>query len=303
MSANISISGEAQRRTRARRWFPQEYKDQVVAWYFATGKPVGQLAEELGLPESTLRDWIRRAKKAATESSSVIADAASDPAAEEETEIAWHGEPEEPFVASPGPQAGATWVYSPGRLEALLAEAPPIAEVAYKLGLTESALKAWVQAAAGELEPEATLDIESDVALDLEPEALTESEAVIFEPEAVIFEPEAVIFEPEAVTFEPENVTLEPEEPAPSVVSEPEPEPWTLVWRPPAEGQSTVDTTTTTTEWVHASGWTPSQARSAALSLLGNPDSETPIEVEFLQIPRHRLGGRVYIRARRRPAA
>jgi transposase-like protein len=293
MSANISISGEAQRRTRARRWFPQEYKEQAVAWYFATGKPVAHLAEELGLPESTLRDWIRRAKQTATESSSAVPDVASDSAAEEETEIAWHGEPEEPFVASPGPQAGATWVYSPARLEALLAEAPPIAEVAYKLGLPESALKAWVQSAAGELEPEATLGdddpLAADVAVDL-PEATLD-----LEPDVAV----DLELEPEAVT-ESEDVTSEPEEPAPSVVSEPEPESWRLVWRPPAEGQSTVDTTTT--EWVHASGWTPSQARSAALSLLGNPDAETPIEVEFLQIPRHRLGGRVYVRARRSPA-
>ena len=197
MSANISISGETQRRTRTRRWFPQEYKDQVVAWYFATGLPVGQAAEELDLPESTLREWIRRAEQAPGESSSAIADTASDPAAEEETDIAWHGEPEEPFVTSPGLHAGAAWVYSPSRLEALLADAPPIAEVAYKLGLTESRLKAWVQSAAGEFE----------VALDLEPEAVIESE----------------------------DVTFEPEEPALSVVSEPEPESWTLVWRPPAD--------------------------------------------------------------------
>jgi transposase-like protein len=197
MSANISISGETQRRTRTRRWFPQEYKDQVVAWYFATGQPVAQAAEELGLPESTLRDWIRRAEKAPAASSSAFSNTASDPAPEEETEIAWHGEPEEPFVTSPGSHTAATWIYSPARLEALLVQAPPIAEVAYKLGVTESVLKGWVRSAAGEFEPAATMGDDDPLAEDV--------------------------------------VVVLSEEPAPSVVSEPEPEHWTLVWRPPAD--------------------------------------------------------------------
>jgi transposase len=46
---------------RPRRFFPPEYKAEVVELIRATGKTVGQVAHELDLTETAVREWVRRA--------------------------------------------------------------------------------------------------------------------------------------------------------------------------------------------------------------------------------------------------
>jgi transposase len=46
---------------RPRRFFPPEYKAEVVELIRATGKTVGQVARELDLTETAVREWVRRA--------------------------------------------------------------------------------------------------------------------------------------------------------------------------------------------------------------------------------------------------
>jgi len=47
--------------SRPRRFFPPEYKAEVVELIRATGKTVGQVARELDLTETAVREWIKRA--------------------------------------------------------------------------------------------------------------------------------------------------------------------------------------------------------------------------------------------------
>jgi transposase len=44
-----------------RRFFPPEYKAEVVERIRSTGKTVGQVARELDLTESAVRQWVRQA--------------------------------------------------------------------------------------------------------------------------------------------------------------------------------------------------------------------------------------------------
>jgi transposase len=46
---------------RPRRYFPPEYKAEVVELIRSTGKTVGQVARELDLTETAVREWVKRA--------------------------------------------------------------------------------------------------------------------------------------------------------------------------------------------------------------------------------------------------
>jgi transposase len=47
--------------SRPRRFFPPEYKAEVVELIRTTGKTVGQVARELDLTETAVREWVKRA--------------------------------------------------------------------------------------------------------------------------------------------------------------------------------------------------------------------------------------------------
>jgi transposase len=49
---------------RPRRFFPPEYKAEVVELLHSTGKSVGQVARELDLTETAVREWVKRAELA-----------------------------------------------------------------------------------------------------------------------------------------------------------------------------------------------------------------------------------------------
>ena len=46
---------------RPRRFFPPEYKAEVVELVRTTGKTAGQVARELDLTETAVREWVKRA--------------------------------------------------------------------------------------------------------------------------------------------------------------------------------------------------------------------------------------------------
>jgi transposase len=46
---------------RPRRFFPPEYKAEVVELIRSTGKTAGQVARELDLTETAVREWVKRA--------------------------------------------------------------------------------------------------------------------------------------------------------------------------------------------------------------------------------------------------
>jgi transposase len=46
---------------RPRRFFPPEYKAEVVELIRSTGKTVGEVAKELDLTETAVREWVKRA--------------------------------------------------------------------------------------------------------------------------------------------------------------------------------------------------------------------------------------------------
>jgi transposase len=46
---------------RPRRFFPPEYKAEVVELIRSTGKAVGQVARELDLTETAVRQWVKQA--------------------------------------------------------------------------------------------------------------------------------------------------------------------------------------------------------------------------------------------------
>jgi transposase len=47
---------------RARRVFTEEYKKQAVDLVRTTGKSVGQIAKDLDLTETALREWVKKAE-------------------------------------------------------------------------------------------------------------------------------------------------------------------------------------------------------------------------------------------------
>lgn len=64
------------KRRRQRRSFSAEYKAEVVQLISSTGKSIGQVAEELDLTETSVREWVRQAE----------VDAAADPRGQLSTE-------------------------------------------------------------------------------------------------------------------------------------------------------------------------------------------------------------------------
>lgn len=48
----------------ARRKYTQSYKDEAVALVVESGRPIAEVARDLGLNEGTLGNWVNRAKKA-----------------------------------------------------------------------------------------------------------------------------------------------------------------------------------------------------------------------------------------------
>ena len=48
---------------KARRSFTPEFKAEAVALVHASGKSIGQVARDLGLTETALREWVRRASE------------------------------------------------------------------------------------------------------------------------------------------------------------------------------------------------------------------------------------------------
>jgi transposase len=59
---------------RARRKFTDEFKRDAVELVRATGRPVAKVAEELGIYDSTLGNWVRQAEQAETDGSDLTAD-------------------------------------------------------------------------------------------------------------------------------------------------------------------------------------------------------------------------------------
>jgi transposase-like protein len=46
-----------------RRSFTEEYKAQAVAFVLAEGRPVAEVARNVGVHEMTLRNWVKKAKE------------------------------------------------------------------------------------------------------------------------------------------------------------------------------------------------------------------------------------------------
>jgi transposase len=51
---------EQQQRQRNRRRFTEEFKGDAVELVRATGKPIAEVARELGIYDSTLGNWVRQ---------------------------------------------------------------------------------------------------------------------------------------------------------------------------------------------------------------------------------------------------
>ncbi len=54
--------GEDQHKPRARRKFSPEFKRDAVELVLTTGRPIAEVAKELGLYDSTLGNWVRQAQ-------------------------------------------------------------------------------------------------------------------------------------------------------------------------------------------------------------------------------------------------
>jgi transposase len=57
----------AHRQRRSRRSFSDEFKRDAVALVTETGRPIARVAEELGVYDSTLGNWVRQARDAEQE--------------------------------------------------------------------------------------------------------------------------------------------------------------------------------------------------------------------------------------------
>jgi transposase len=47
----------------ARRKYTQEYKDEAVELVVSSGRPIAEIARDLGIVEGTLSNWVQTAKK------------------------------------------------------------------------------------------------------------------------------------------------------------------------------------------------------------------------------------------------
>ena len=50
----------------ARRKYTQEYKDEAVELATSSGRPIAEIARDLGLSEGTLGNWVNAAKRSGT---------------------------------------------------------------------------------------------------------------------------------------------------------------------------------------------------------------------------------------------
>jgi transposase-like protein len=48
----------------ARKKYTQEYKDEAVGLVVSSGRPVAEIARDLGIVEATLGNWVNKAKQA-----------------------------------------------------------------------------------------------------------------------------------------------------------------------------------------------------------------------------------------------
>jgi transposase-like protein len=48
----------------ARKKYTQEYRDEAVELVVSSGRPVAEIARDLGINEATLGNWVNRAKQA-----------------------------------------------------------------------------------------------------------------------------------------------------------------------------------------------------------------------------------------------
>jgi transposase-like protein len=48
---------------RARKKYTQEYKDEAVGLVISSGRPIAEIARNLGINEGTLGSWVARAKQ------------------------------------------------------------------------------------------------------------------------------------------------------------------------------------------------------------------------------------------------
>ena len=48
---------------RARKKYTQEYKDEAVGLVISSGRPIAEIARDLGINEGTLGSWVARAKE------------------------------------------------------------------------------------------------------------------------------------------------------------------------------------------------------------------------------------------------
>ena len=50
----------------ARKKYTQEYKDEAVELVISSGRPIAEIARNLGINEGTLANWVNTAKKSGT---------------------------------------------------------------------------------------------------------------------------------------------------------------------------------------------------------------------------------------------
>jgi transposase len=61
-----------------RRKFNQDFREGAVPLVLETGKPIAQVARDLGITEGTLRNWIARERQGRGEGGGVLGDGAAE---------------------------------------------------------------------------------------------------------------------------------------------------------------------------------------------------------------------------------
>ncbi len=79
-----------------RRKFGAEFREEAVRTVAETGKPIAQVAQDLGINETALASWVSRARRA------------GGPASAEPTSYGWPSGAEPAAVRLPGPGARIT---------------------------------------------------------------------------------------------------------------------------------------------------------------------------------------------------